>query len=62
MGRQLLDYQESLHLQDFLTGRIVEVNNASDDGDPMYFRWNYKTQKWDDIVFVHSDVAVDMKA
>lgn len=54
--------RDALPKTSILTGRIVEVNNASDDGDPMYFRWNYKTQKWDDIVFVHSDVAVDMKA
>ena len=43
-----------------MTGRIIEVNNVDDEG-PRYFRWNYKKQDWDTIIFVHSDIAADLE-
>lgn len=53
--------RDALPKTSVMTGRIVEVNNATQDGEPSYYRWNYKTQEWDNIIFVHSDVATDLE-
>lgn len=53
--------RDALPKTSVMTGRIVEVNNATDEGEPSYYRWNYKTQSWDNVIFVHSDIAADLK-
>lgn len=53
--------RDALSITSVMTGRIVEVNNATEDGEPSYYRWNYKKQEWDNIIFVHSDIAADLE-
>lgn len=50
---------DSLPIELFMTGRIVEVNNV-DEGDPQYYRYNYVLKKFEPVEFVHSELAAKL--